>query len=134
MAARIGERDLGRQLLAAWVAERPNPDSWAVTQRRWAQALLEDPVRAANTIEGLEQLALDADAVGRHLEATVVRLDRARILATLDRGRAAEAFREAASAAADQGALVLERLAERELRALGVRTWRRGAEVAVWTS
>jgi DNA-binding NarL/FixJ family response regulator len=78
-------------------------------------------------VKALEQLAREADGFGRHLEATVIRLDQARILATFDRGRAAESFREAAAFAAAQGALVLERLAERELRGLGVRTWRRGA-------
>ncbi len=128
VAARVGERELGQRLLAEWAAERPSPDGWSITQQRWVKALLEvDPSRAANTVAELGQLVRDADAVGRHLEATVIRLDRARMLATLDRGRAAESFREAASVAAAQGALVLERLAERELRALGVRTWRRGA-------
>ncbi len=128
VAARIGQPDLGRRLLADWTAERPSPDAWSITQRRWTEALLEDdPARAANTVEVLTQLVDAADGVGRHLEATVIRLDHARIIATLDRGRAAESFREAARVAADQGATVLERLAERELRALGVRTWRRGA-------
>ena len=128
VAARIGERELGRRLLVGWAAERSSPDAWSSIQRAWTEALLEDvPARAPNTVEALGQLVLDADGVGRHLEATVIRLDQARILATLDRGRAAETFREAARVAADPGAQVLARLAERELRALGVRTWRRGA-------
>jgi DNA-binding NarL/FixJ family response regulator len=130
VAGRIGERDLGRQLLDSWTAERPSPDGWSITEHRWARALLElDAGRALETVEELEQLVLDAEAIDRHLKANVIRLDRARILATLDRGRAAESFREAARLAAAQGAVVLERLAERELRALGVRTWRRGAAV-----
>ena len=128
VAARIGQPDLGRRLLADWTAERPSPDAWSIMQRRWTEALLEDdPARAANTVEVLAQLVDEADGVGRHLEATVIRLDHARIIATLDRGGAAESYREAARVAADQGAIVLERLAERELRTLGVRTWRRGA-------
>jgi DNA-binding NarL/FixJ family response regulator len=60
------------------------------------------------------------------LEATVIRLDHARVLGTVDRGRSAEGFREVARVAASLGAVVVERVAERELRALGVRTWRRG--------
>ncbi len=128
VAARIGQPDLGRRLLADWAADHPSPDAWSITQQRWTEALLEDdPARVANTVGVLANLVHEADGVGRHLEATVIRLDHARILATLDRGQAAESFREAARVAADQGAMVLERLAERELRALGVRTWRRGA-------
>jgi DNA-binding NarL/FixJ family response regulator len=127
VAGRIGEQDLGRRLLVGWAAERPSPDDWSITQKRWAQALLDVDHGAAQTVEVLEQLAGEAGAVGRHLEATVIRLDRARLLATFDRGRGAEAFREVARLAVAQGAVVLELLAERELRALGVRTWRRGA-------
>jgi DNA-binding NarL/FixJ family response regulator len=128
VAARIGQPDVGSRLLADWTADHPSPDAWSITQKRWTEALLEDdPARAADTAEVLAQLVHDAESVGRRLEATVIRLDHARILSTLDRGRAAESFRVAARVAADQGALVLERLAERELRALGVRTWRRGA-------
>ena len=126
VAARIGERELGRRVLDRWSREHPNPDPWSMTQRAWAGALLElDEARAGDTVTALEQVATGADAVGRNLEATVVRLDSARVLAMVDRGRAAEAFREAARVAAAQGATVLERLAERELRSLGVRTWRR---------
>lgn len=128
VAARIGERELGRRLLVDWAVERPSPDAWSIIQRRWTEALLEDdPAGAARTADALGQLVPDADGVGRHLEATVIRLDRARILATIDRGRAADSFREAARIAAGQGALALQRLAERDLRGLGVRTWRRGA-------
>ena len=128
VAARIGERELGRRLLDGWVREHPSPDPWSRTQRAWAGLLLDlDPASAGDTVGSLEQVAIEADAVGRHLESTVVRLDRARILAMVDRGQAAESYREAARLAAAQGATVLERLAERELRALGVRTWRRGA-------
>ena len=59
---------------------------------------------AANTVEVLgARWSHEADGVGRHLEATVIRLDQARILATLDRGRAAESFREAARVAAAPG-------------------------------
>ncbi len=126
VAARIGDLALGRRLLDRWSREHPAPDPWSKTQRAWVQALLElDDATAGDTVDALGQVAIQADAVGRQLEATVVRLDSARILAMVDRGRAAEAYRDAARVAAAQGATVLERLAERELRSLGVRTWRR---------
>ena len=126
-AARVGDGDLARRLLAAWSDGHRSPSPWGIVQRRWTETLMAVGTREATELAAeLDGLAAEADRLRLHLEATVLRLDRARILATLDRGKAAEAFREAASAAADQGAVVLERLAERELRGLGVRTWRRG--------
>jgi DNA-binding CsgD family transcriptional regulator len=127
-AARVGDGGLARVLLAAWSDERTSPSPWGVVQRRWTESLLDMGTRDATEVAAeLDGLAAETDRLRLHLEATVIRLDGARILATVDRGRAAESFREVARAAAGQGAVVLERLAERELRALGVRTWRRGA-------
>jgi DNA-binding NarL/FixJ family response regulator len=45
----------------------------------------------------------------------------------LDRAAAAEAYREVAARTSAMGATAYTQLAERGLRALGVRTWRRGA-------
>jgi DNA-binding CsgD family transcriptional regulator len=127
-AARVGDGDLARRLLTAWSDERRSPNHWGVVQRRWTESLIEVGARDASEVAAeLDGLAAQTDRLRLHLEATVIRLDSARILATVDRGRAAEAFREVARLASAQGAVVLERLAERELRSLGVRTWRRGA-------
>ncbi len=60
------------------------------------------------------------------LEAVWTQLDLGRALAEIDRKRAAETFRAAAAEASALGAGTLVEVAEHELRALGVRTWRRG--------
>jgi DNA-binding CsgD family transcriptional regulator len=127
-AARVGDGDLARRLLAAWSDGHRSPTSWGIVQRRWTESLMAVETRDATELAAeLDGLASQADGLRLHLESTVIRLDSARILAAVDRGRAAAAFREVARLAAAQGAVVLERLAERELRGLGVRTWRRGA-------
>jgi DNA-binding NarL/FixJ family response regulator len=68
----------------------------------------------------------DAAQAGLALEVIWTQLDLGRALVGGDRLRAADTFREAAAAAAELGAGTLVELAERELRSLGVRTWRRG--------
>jgi len=74
----------------------------------------------------LATLADDADHLERHLEAVITRLDLARVLERTDRGRAIAAWRRAAEEAAAMGATNPGAVAERALRRLGVRTWRRG--------
>ena len=68
----------------------------------------------------------EADQAELDFEGLWIRLDLARFLVALDRGRAAEAFRDAAERAERMGARTEARLADQGLRALGVRTWRRG--------
>ena len=60
-------------------------------------------------------------------EKIQVSLDLGRALVPIDRRAAADALREAAADAEALGAISLEQVAEKELRSLGVRTWRRGA-------
>ena len=55
------------------------------------------------------------------------RIDLGRALATTNRDHAIEVLREAAETAAALGALTEQHLAEKGLRGLGVRTWRRTA-------
>jgi DNA-binding NarL/FixJ family response regulator len=56
-----------------------------------------------------------------------IRLDLARELATTDRDRAVVELGRLSTVASEQGALTVVELAHQALRALGVRTWRRGA-------
>jgi DNA-binding NarL/FixJ family response regulator len=56
-----------------------------------------------------------------------IRLDLARELATTDRNRAVVELGRLSTVASEQGALTVVELAQQALRALGVRTWRRGA-------
>jgi DNA-binding NarL/FixJ family response regulator len=59
------------------------------------------------------------------LEAVWTQIDLGRVLLEVDRGSATAALRAAAATASALGATTLQELAEKELRAVGVRTWRR---------
>jgi DNA-binding CsgD family transcriptional regulator len=77
------------------------------------------PDRLREVMAGAQELGLGLEAVWAHL-------DLGTFLAEIDRAAAAEAFRSAGEAAEGLGARTEQALAERALRALGVRTWRRG--------
>jgi len=66
-----------------------------------------------------------AEEAGHDLMRLWVKLDAA-VLAEVDRARAVEALRSLAQEAESMGALSEQQLAVQRLRALGVRTWRRG--------
>jgi hypothetical protein len=87
------------------------------------EALLDpDHVAAASRLATIRD---DTAALGLDLEVVWTELDLGRALLEVDRRRAADALRAAAEHGDELGALTLVELAERELRALGVRTWRR---------
>lgn len=71
----------------------------------------------------------EADSQEMAFEALCSRLDFARALIRLDRGRAADLAREAGAEAVRIGAVTEARLAEQVLRSLGVRTWRRSSPI-----
>lgn len=70
--------------------------------------------------------AEEARAQGLLVEALWARLDRARATSPHDREAAAKELRRVGAEAGAVGAVIIGRSAEQELRALGVRTWRRG--------
>ncbi len=74
----------------------------------------------------LAATAEEAARQGLVLESLWARLDRARGLVADERQAAGEELRRIGREADDLGAVILARAAEQELRALGVRTWRRG--------
>lgn len=123
--ARIGVPDLARAMLVGWEAAHPTPEVWLEFQWRRAQALIATADGGGDPAE-LSALADEADRLGRRLEAVVTRLDLARVLERSDRGRASDAYRRVAAEAAAIGATNPGAVAERALRRLGVRTWRRG--------
>ena len=96
-------------------------------RRRRLEALL-----AAQDRDSAQALAMrvavidEADQAEMGFDGLWMRLDLATFLVALDRGRAAVAFRDAAERAERMGARTEARLADQGLRALGVRTWRRG--------
>jgi DNA-binding CsgD family transcriptional regulator len=112
-------------VLVGWEAAHPTPEVWLEFQRRRAQALIAAADGGADPAE-LAALADEAERLGRTLEAVVTRLDLARLLERIDRGRASDVYRRVAADAVAIGATNPGAVAEQALRRLGVRTWRRG--------
>jgi ATP/maltotriose-dependent transcriptional regulator MalT len=78
-------------------------------------------------VKELESAQTNASRMQFAVEAIWTELDLGTALAAADRERAVEVLRTAAARAAEIGSSTQQGLAEQRLRALGVRTWRRGA-------
>lgn len=124
---RIGRRGAGRRRLAGWslrhaVVAEPR----AAMHRAWLVALLgaEQGVRGA--VEGLDAAGAEAARLGLVIDQLWIELDASRASVDLDRAKAAERYLAVAERASAVGALTQLAIAERGLRALGRRTWRRG--------
>ena len=124
---RIGHVDDARTTLTNWDVERAEPNPLDSFNRRWVGALVgiatDGPAAGVGALQAFVEFAEGAD---RAVDGLWARLDVARALAEVDRGRGSEAFRDTASRADAIGAHMHRLIAEQELRALGVRTWRRG--------
>jgi DNA-binding CsgD family transcriptional regulator len=123
---RIGDADAAAALLPS-LGARPEPEHpWEPFRVRAIEALLEhrrgELHRAS---EHFEALLTDTREAGLALEVVWTQLDLGRALVGIDRSRAAAVLRDAARTAHELGAETLVELAEKELRSLGVRTWRR---------
>ena len=81
----------------------------------------------SEAVDAVEAVIADAERQGLNLDALRARLDLGALLARTDRGRAVEVLRAAGAEAERFGARTEQQLAERSLRSLGVRTWRRAA-------
>ena len=127
---RIGHVDEGRATVRQWEAERRQPNPHDAYNRRWVDALLAAATEGPAGVEALEAFVELAGRVDGVLDALWARLDVAHAVTRFDRGRGAEAFRGVATAAQAIGAHTHRLIAEQELRALGVRTWRRGPKSA----
>jgi DNA-binding CsgD family transcriptional regulator len=126
--ARVGRTEEARQVLEEWEAGREWDLPFWLFRRRLAMAHID--LRDGNVedaIAELERAREQASELGFASEQVQVSLDLGRALVSIDRKAAAEALRRAAADAEALGAISLEQLAEKELRSLGVRTWRRGA-------
>lgn len=123
---RTGHVAEGREALADWDANHKPSMPWEPLRRRAAGALvcwrsgeLESAAAELRHVQtGFEQ-------EGMALEAVWTQIDLGRVLVEVDRGSATATLRAAAATASALGATSLQQLAEKELRALGVRTWRR---------
>lgn len=125
--ARLGRLDEARATLNAAI-QTGTPDSGpvAVFWRMRADAILALRSGSSDAIPRLEQLVADAEQLERRLDALWLRLDLAQAYAATDRTKALATLDALGSDAARCGALTAARAADRELRRLGVRTWRRG--------
>ena len=119
----IGQAEEAALSLAEWtqMQTRPQPRDRYVQTR--IEALLSKPVSA----ELLESAACEAEGLGFVLDALWTRLDHGAGVAAADRSRAKEILDGVAQLAEERGAQTIVAVAEKRLRALGVRTWRRGA-------
>jgi DNA-binding CsgD family transcriptional regulator len=92
----------------------------------WVAALLDVAEGRANAIEALCEVVGTAERSDQIMDSLWARLDLARAQAAVDRDGAIDTLGLLIEAAERVGASTHVGLAERELRALGVRSWRRG--------
>jgi DNA-binding NarL/FixJ family response regulator len=99
---------------------------WDPLRRRAAGALIDwRGGELESAVAGLQEVQTGFEQQEMALEAVWTQIDLGRVLVDVDRGSATAALRAAAARASDLGASTLQQLAEKELRGLGVRTWRR---------
>jgi DNA-binding CsgD family transcriptional regulator len=123
---RIGRPAEGRAAIAEW-DELPRRKPHERFLRTRIDGLLR--ARSGDVETGvavLEAAQIEAERLQFVVEALWTRLDVAAALDGVDRVRAADALRGAAALAAEIGSRAQQGVAEQRLRALGVRTWRRG--------
>jgi len=124
---RAGRAEEARAHLSSWDSKRPNPRGLDALSRRLTDALLAAlEGESARAVEILEDLLVESERIDAMLFRLWTSLDLARILADTDRTRSADILRTTAERAELLGVSTLSGLAEQRLRALGVRTWRRG--------
>ncbi|MGH3080145.1 MAG: LuxR C-terminal-related transcriptional regulator [Gaiellaceae bacterium] len=127
--ARVGNRSDAAKSLEEWeeMQAHPQPRDLFVLHR--VRALLGGP----NAPELLESALHEAGNLDLDLDALWTQIDLGSALGATDRSRAKDVLSGAAKHAAELGALTQQQVAERRLRALGVRTWRRGAGAELLT-
>jgi DNA-binding CsgD family transcriptional regulator len=120
--ARVGRRAEAAQSLEEWERLQAHPRPRDKLTRRRVHALLAERDRARL----LESALHDAEELDLVLDALWTRIDLGTVLAETDRARAKDVLTVAAETASEIGARTEQQVAEKRLRALGVRTWRRG--------
>lgn len=119
--ARVGLAEEAGQELRAWDEAAVAADVIVSALRRRASALID-----ASGPERLGEVAAEFEQLGLALDGLWTRLDEAAALASTDRDGAVQLLRTVAVTAGHLGARTHHEVAQRRLRALGVRTWRRG--------
>jgi DNA-binding CsgD family transcriptional regulator len=119
---RVGRRADAAQSLEEWERLQAHPGPRDKLTSRRVRALL-----AERDVERLlESVLRDAEELDLVLDALWTRIDLGTVLAQTDRARAKDVLTVAAETASEIGARTEQQVAEKRLRALGVRTWRRG--------
>jgi DNA-binding CsgD family transcriptional regulator len=126
--ARTGRAADAAASLADWrdVQRRPQPRDLIV--ERWVEGLVAAARGQSSAAATLDATAARAKDGGFGLDALWAEIDAGRVLRRDDRDAAITRLRGAADAAATSGALTEQQVAEKLLRSLGVRTWRRQHE------
>jgi DNA-binding CsgD family transcriptional regulator len=130
--ARVGEREEARSALARWTALNVDGEAENVILSLYGGALAEAGVTAR--VAGLEAALAAAERSPYGLHAIWIKLDLGRMLAEARSEAAVGVLEGARSTARERGAATVQELAEQALRALGVRTWRRGPTGAPLTA
>jgi DNA-binding NarL/FixJ family response regulator len=120
--ARVGRRADAAQSLEEWERLQVHPRPRDELTRRRVRALLAE--RDGPRL--LESVLRDAEELDLVVDALWTRIDLGTVLAETDRARAKDFLTVAAETASEIGARTEQQVAEKRLRALGVRTWRRG--------
>jgi DNA-binding CsgD family transcriptional regulator len=124
--ARTGRCSEAQDLAARWDAHHPEPYAFSRFQRQHAEALL--VARGGNAASGVrlfEAAYIEAERLHLSHEALCVEVDLAETLVPINPERAMATLQSAAGLAEVVGSESTRQRAERSLRSLGVRTWRR---------
>ncbi len=131
--ARAGDIAGARASLERWDATHPSPRGGPAARRRYVAALLTMHDAPADSLPLFVAAGSDAAAVGYELMRLWVEIDAALAASRVDRSAGIAQLRAAARTAESIGALSEQQLAVQQLRALGVRTWRRGGHATPLT-
>lgn len=123
--ARVGQEDWARDLLDTAAATPVTLEPYVAAMREWAGALLAAP--DADGAARLAEVVERSRGMGRRIDAIWATIDLGRRLIPVDPARAAGYLRDAGAEATELHATTLADVADRLLRGLGQRTWRRGA-------
>jgi len=129
--ALVDDRDQARALLAAWDGRDRHANELAGLTRLHAGALVEED--AATRATKMDAVVSAAEGLPYRLEALWAQFDLGLALADAGSDRAVAELERAAGGAGELGAGTVEALAQRALRSLGVRTWRRKASEGALT-
>ena len=131
--ARLGDLTLAGSMLDEWTDTARSADPADVAMQWWGQQARATLAAARGELAEAEaarrRLAEEAERQGQRIEALWVRLDLGAQVGAVDREGAAAVLRTAGQDAELMGAMTEQQVADRALRALGVRTWRRGTVV-----